>query len=139
DIGEAVAKVAAEDAKRRLDVGKGRIERPTERVLAGAQGQIGPGAPNGRPAAAVVSKDAPGLGSPEDLAGWELLLEGTQKNEPAPRFQVQEMLLKTGLVTPEKTTKPMYKEILHADLDDPYLGLGETLFAHYPFAKEDAK
>jgi hypothetical protein len=32
----------------------------------------------------------------------------------------------------------MYKEVLNADLDDPYLGLGRVLFANYPFAKEDA-
>jgi hypothetical protein len=34
-------------------------------------------------------------------------------------------------------TKLVYKEVLHVDLDDPYLGLGEVLFATYPFAKED--
>jgi hypothetical protein len=34
-------------------------------------------------------------------------------------------------------TKKLYKEVLHADLDDPYLGLGPTLFAGYPFAGED--
>jgi len=25
---------------------------------------------------------------------------------------------------------------LHSDLDDPYLGLAETLFSNYPFGKE---
>jgi hypothetical protein len=29
--------------------------------------------------------------------------------------------------------------VLHADLDDPYLGLGKSLFANYPFAAEDKK
>jgi hypothetical protein len=48
------------------------------------------------------------------------------------------MLAKSGLVKPEKVMKPIYKDVLHADLDDPYLGLGESLFASYPFGKEDA-
>ena len=43
----------------------------------------------------------------------------------------------TGMVRPEKVLKPIYKDVLHADLDDPYLGLGKELFASYPFAKED--
>ena len=38
---------------------------------------------------------------------------------------------------PAALTKWLYKEVLHADLDDPYLGLGPALFASYPFAKED--
>ena len=46
--------------------------------------------------------------------------------------------LNCALVKPEKMTRPIYKEVLHADLDDPYLGLGEVLFAKYLFAKEDA-
>ena len=43
----------------------------------------------------------------------------------------------SGSIQPKDVTKQLYKEILHADLDDPYLGLGQTLFAGYPFAKED--
>jgi hypothetical protein len=29
--------------------------------------------------------------------------------------------------------KWLYKEVLHLDLDDPYLGLQTTLFDGYPF------
>jgi hypothetical protein len=32
---------------------------------------------------------------------------------------------------------PSYQDALKADLDDPYLGLGKTLFANYPVAEED--
>ena len=34
-------------------------------------------------------------------------------------------------------TRWLDREVLHADLDDPYLGLGKILFDTYPFAKED--
>jgi hypothetical protein len=50
---------------------------------------------------------------------------------------IHEMLAKSGLVRPEKVTKAIYKDVLHTDLDDPYLALGDALFADYPFAKED--
>jgi hypothetical protein len=42
-------------------------------------------------------------------------------------------------VQPAAVMKRLYKDVLHADLDDPYLGLGPTLFANYAFAKEDKK
>lgn len=34
---------------------------------------------------------------------------------------------------PGDIEKWLYKQVLHADLDDPYLGLQRTLFATYPF------
>jgi hypothetical protein len=43
----------------------------------------------------------------------------------------------TALSRPEKVTRPLYRDVLHADLDDPYLGLGQALFGTYPFARED--
>ena len=73
-----------------------------------------------------------------DVANWQALEEDTRLNETARRFQIHELLAKVGLVRPDKVTRPIYKDVLHADLDDPYLGLGEVLFATYPFAKEDA-
>jgi hypothetical protein len=75
---------------------------------------------------------------PEDVASWKTLEEDTKLNERTRRRQIHELLARTGLVRPEKVTRPIYKDVLHADLDDPYLGLGEVLFATYPFAKEDA-
>jgi hypothetical protein len=76
--------------------------------------------------------------APEDVASWKALEEDTRLNERTRRRQIHELLARTGLVRPEKVTRPIYKDVLHADLDDPYLGLGEVLFATYPFAKEDA-
>ena len=74
----------------------------------------------------------------EDVAHWKELEEDTRLNEGTRRRQIHELLTNAGLVRPDKVTRPIYKDVLHADLDDPYLGLGKTLFASYPFAKEDA-
>jgi hypothetical protein len=74
----------------------------------------------------------------ENPAEWKSLEEDTRLNERTRRMQIHALLGRTGLVRPHKVTRPIYKEVLHADLDDPYLGLGEALFASYPFAKEDA-
>jgi hypothetical protein len=78
------------------------------------------------------------LGSVEDVANWKLLAEDTRINETVRRLQIHDMLARTDLVRPGAITKPLYKDVLHADLDDPYLGLGEALFTNYPFSREDA-
>jgi hypothetical protein len=119
-----------------LPVGKGVIERPVERVVAGA-----PFLPNGLPpnGSAPVRAAQPPLEKPEDVASWKALSEDTRLNETTRRRQIHELLAKTGLVAPEKVTRPIYKDVLHADLDDPYLGLGAALFESYPFAGEDAR
>ena len=36
-------------------------------------------------------------------------------------------------------TRWMYKDILHADLDDPYFGIGEILNKNYPFELAQGK
>jgi hypothetical protein len=77
------------------------------------------------------------LDSPEELANWKLLAEDTKHNETVRRLAIHASLLKRGVVQPENLTRWLYKEVLHADLDDPYLGLGNALFASYPFAKEE--
>jgi hypothetical protein len=89
--------------------------------------------------AAKSTAESPKIDAPEDVANWKTLAEDTKINETERRRAIHEMLAKSGLVKPEKVSKPIYKDVLHADLDDPYLGLGETLFAGYPFKNEDAK
>ena len=131
----------------RLPIGKGIVEFPTQNLLAqGRYGQPGPLGlpPNGPPIQVapvlVETPVAPPLtGNPDELAGWKALAEDTQLNETTRRRQIHELLAKEGLVLPAQILKPIYKDVLHADLDDPYLGLGMTLFENYPFAKEDAK
>lgn len=84
-------------------------------------------------------KEDPKLDATEDLANWKLLAEDTQLNETVRRRQIDDMLAAKGVVRPEAVTKWLYKEVLHADLDDPYLGLGETLFASYPFKDDKSR
>lgn len=118
----------------RRDVGKSRIERPVEGIIAARmRAQL-----RTEEARAAAEKAATGLTSAEDLASWELLREDTQGNETVRRKQIHAMLAKLGSVKPAEITKALYKDVLHADLDDPYLGLGPTLFGSYPFAKEDS-
>jgi hypothetical protein len=71
------------------------------------------------------------------VAGWKTLKQDTVLNESVRRRQVHEMLTRLGPVRPGQIAKPVYKDVLHADLDDPYLGLGKSLFAEYPFTLED--
>jgi hypothetical protein len=105
-------------AKRKLLAGvtKGKIESRLETVL-------------------VSGTQAPKLDS-RDLANWKLLAEDTRQNEKVRRRQVHEMLAAGGMVKPDAITKRLYKEVLHSDLDDPYLGLGKALFANYPFTDD---
>jgi hypothetical protein len=122
------------DAVKLLPVGKGVIERPVEKVLVQASSPRGT-PPNGSPPPAKAAQTGVG---PEPIAGWKELVQDTELNERTRRRQIHELLAKSGLVRPERVLKPIYKDVLHADLDDPYLGLGKTLFEHYPFAEEDA-
>jgi hypothetical protein len=115
----------------RLAITKSVIETPIELALLPAQIFPMPPAP--------TKPDAkPALSAAEDVASWKALEEDTKLNERTRRLQIHEMLAGAGLVPPLKVTRPIYKDVLHADLDDPYLGLGEVLFASYPFAREDA-
>src|SRR5438128_9684070 len=61
------------------------------------------------------------LASAQDLAAWTALALDTRLNETTRRTQIHDLLARTGLVRPERILKPLYKEVLHADLDDPYL------------------
>lgn len=66
----------------------------------------------------------------EQVAG---LSKDTVLNETARRRLIHAKLASSGLVKPDDIKHWLYKVVLHADLDDPYLGLGPTLFAAYPF------
>lgn len=77
--------------------------------------------------------------STEDLAGWEELARDTEINEQVRRLKIHQYLAEKDSVAPKDITKWLYREVLHADLDDPYLGLGKVLFDGYPFEEEDAQ
>jgi hypothetical protein len=116
-------------AKRKVaPIGKAAIERRVELIVLEKPDPT-----------TLVKEDAtkPTVSSPEDLKYWDLLAQDTTLNETTRRRQIHELLCDKGLVHPDIVTKPIYKDVLHADLDDPYLGLGKVLFANYPFAEED--
>lgn len=77
------------------------------------------------------------LGSRVGTLKPESLKKDSDYNESVRRLKVHDYLAKHGPVTPDSMTKWLYKNVLDTDLDDPYLGLGKTLFATYPFAGED--
>jgi hypothetical protein len=108
---------------------KSVIETPVESALLPVQ-------PPSRPQAPAAGANPLPLAA-EDVAGWQALEEDTRLNERTRRLQIHELLARTGLVPPKKVTRRIYKDVLHADLDDPYLGLGKVLFPTYPFARED--
>jgi hypothetical protein len=108
---------------------KARIESSIKLVLQ-------PGAKvSTRPAVADGKAEPLGGG---DLATWTLLAEDTRVNETQRRRMIHEQLAARATVKPTEITRWLYKDVLNADLDDPYLGLGKLLFASYPFAKEDS-
>ena len=64
------------------------------------------------------------------------VLAGDTEINRQERRPILHKILSEQVYRPAESTKRVYKEALHCDLDDPYLGLGSTLFASYPF-KED--
>lgn len=138
--GPVVARKPPAAAQPRLDLGKGRIEIPMKAILArGVVPVVPPNflPPNRVPPVVAAAQEA-AQPAPPPVAGWKELLQDTQVNESQRRLQIHQMLARSGPVRPDKVLKPIYKDVLHADLDDPYLGLGKTLFENYPFANEDA-
>jgi hypothetical protein len=119
------------EAKRVPPMTKRVIERPVELVLQA------PGGPRGGASTEVSQAAAPPPGAAEDVRSWKVLAEDTRLNETTRRRQIHELLAGAGLVRPDQVTRPIYKDVLQADLDDPYLGLGKALFETYPFARED--
>jgi hypothetical protein len=115
----------------RADVGKARIENPVK-LLVAADAARAPRFDSNAPKAISAPADA----SPAAVARWKELAEDTRINETFRRRQIHEKLAVTGPVLPKDLVKWLYKDVLHTDLDDPLLGLGEVLNKNYPFADE---
>ncbi len=121
---------------RRLDRTKRAIEAAARFALAPAEADAGTSASG--PVHSTANVELPKVEtSATDLAGWDALAEDTRVNESTRRQIIHERLANAGPIQPADITKWLYREVLHADLDDPYLGLGEALFANYPFRAED--
>jgi hypothetical protein len=72
------------------------------------------------------------------LASRPELKFDSEVNERIRRKAVHAHLAKQpGTVQPNDIKKWLFREVLHADLDDPKLGLGPLLDSNYPFWEED--
>ncbi len=115
---------------------KAKIEGGVKAILVKGGAATPFGGPKPLPAA-TPGTDADLKG--DDGVTFKYLVEDTKANESIRRREVSELLAASGKVGCPQITKKVYKEILLADLDDPYLGLGKTLFTNYPFTDEDAR
>lgn len=118
----------------KLDTSKYQVESPIKLIAAAD-------APNYKRVATF--SDPPKIGDATEaaartIAKWPALAEDTKVNESIRREQIHTRLTNAN-VKPADLVKWLYKDVLKADLDDPYLGLGQVLFDGYPFAAEDAK
>lgn len=68
------------------------------------------------------------------LRGFDLSLD-TANNERERRPRVHRLLAAEVRPTVPGLTKRIYRDVLGTDLDDPLLGLGQTLFETYPFRR----
>lgn len=70
-----------------------------------------------------------------DVAKWSELYEDTLDNEMVWRKKIHSMLAEMVPPQPREVNAQIYKEVLHCDLDDPYLGLIKDASngAQYPF------
>ncbi|MSU76837.1 MAG: hypothetical protein EXS16_01955 [Gemmataceae bacterium] len=94
-----------------LDPGKKTIERPVERIVI-------PAAPSSRRPRTAA-----------ELANWQPLVADTLVNETQRRRQIHERLALAERQRPDQIKPWLYRDVLHADLADPYLGLGDDFFA----------
>jgi hypothetical protein len=51
------------------------------------------------------------------------------RNETQQRLLIHDRFASADPVRPEQIKRWVYRDVLHADLDDPYLGLGDDFFA----------
>ncbi len=65
--------------------------------------------------------------------GKEQLMGDVNLNENERRPMIHTYLSARVRTRPEDMKKWLYREVLHADLDDPMLGLGKVLGQNYPF------
>jgi len=82
----------------------------------------------------IVSDWVPAvLTAKPNVSSWKELYQDGAINDSIARFKIHDLLLDMDGKRPSQLTKVLYRDVLNVDLDDPYLGLGETLFNSYPF------
>jgi hypothetical protein len=112
------------------DFRKSRIEGGLKAILVSKPGKAAP---------PTKKEPGPKFDNKKDDGDWAALVKDTEINETLRRQQIHEQLAKTGMAGPDRLTRWVYKEVLHADLDDPYLGLGKLLFDNYVFSAEEKR
>lgn len=91
----------------------------------------------GLPVAAMISgklRAAEGSNR-KNISAWTELYQDSIANEVVWRRTAHEILSDMAPPLPHVINKRIYKDVLHTDLDDPYLGMGPSLFVSYPFEK----
>jgi hypothetical protein len=114
--GAALANTVANAQRNRADPGKHAVEMRVEQIV--VQPPVaGAASANGRPTRPTRA----------NLAEWEALATDTWINESQRRLQIHDEMARGNPVRPEQIKRWLYRDVLHADLDDPYLGLGDAL------------
>lgn len=104
---------------------KGGIERRVEQIVVQAPGDVG-----------GVGSRGPRPRPGSDLADWQPLAVDTWHSETKRRLLIHDRLANATSIRPDQLKRWLYKEVLHTDLDDPYLGLGDALFGDDVFRQD---
>ncbi len=70
-----------------------------------------------------------------NVAAWTELYQDTVANEAVWRRRAHGILADMAPPRPDVINNRIFREVLHVHLEDPYLGMGPSLFAAYPFDK----
>jgi len=117
-VGQAQQQQQATNTQAPPDPGKRRVEFRTEQLIVTAPPDIHANAgANGSRASRP----------PRNLAEWDVLAADTWRNETERRLQIHGRLSRSDPVRPEQLKDWLYRDVLHVDLNDPYLGLGDAL------------
>jgi hypothetical protein len=123
-VSQQAAKRIADFSKRIADFSKvAIIEKPIEAVLAAEP--------------SLHNSEATSQRSDASDGTLESLAQDTSYNELHRRPLIHERLAQANWTSPQSLTKWLYREVLNTDLDDPYLGMKDLLFANYPFTEDD--
>jgi hypothetical protein len=116
------------------DMSKMSIEISTKTILRSPVNLKAAGATSAATAPEMIER--PDFSKPHQLKHWRKIYEDTDVNEHQRRGQIHRILANRPNAKPDDVTKEIYRDVLHADIDDPYLGLQETLFRDYPFQED---
>lgn len=111
---EPIAKIEKQP-EMRFAISKSRVEAPVKKALKMDTGKLRVESP--------VKESMKIDRTPSKPAKEDTLKKDTRNNETIRMAGVRALMIEKPLATPGSLTRRVYKEILHTDLDDPYLGL----------------